>query len=435
MTAFLEQGLATSPLAEIERRVQERAKRLDVHEETTEGLRAILEDEVERWNVDFQRGLHTFPVADPETVADRALRNLAGYGPLTPLLDDDDVWEIMVNVPDAIFVKRHAGPSGYHDEVFHDDDHVIAHAHEAPRRAPSEPTASSTPPRACRTRSSTTARALHIVHGDIGRGGHVHGQHPQVHRRRLPLASTSSSSGTCSRAGWPRFLPACVRAAVSIVFAGAPGSGKTTLLSCCAAELDPALRVVIAEEVFEADVPLANVAQHADPTRPRRPTGRSTCAGSSPASCAWRPTWPSSARSAIARRCPLLLDAVVGRQGLHDDPRRLGPPGPHPAAVHLPALRAGRASAHVRAQPLVSEAIDIVVHTARTRDGVRATSVIAVEDLASGPDSPRFTVTEVFAPAVPGGPVRWTGELPERLERRFGEQGIAIRPLLAGGDR
>ena len=39
-----------------------------------------------------------------------------------------------------------------------------------------------------------------------------------------------------------------------------PGSGKTTLLSCCAAELDPSLRVVIAEEVFEADVPIANLA-------------------------------------------------------------------------------------------------------------------------------------------------------------------------------
>jgi pilus assembly protein CpaF len=45
------------------------------------------------------------------------------------------------------------------------------------------------------------------------------------------------------------------------VFAGQPGSGKTTLLSCTAAELDPALRVVVAEEVFEADVPVPNVAQ------------------------------------------------------------------------------------------------------------------------------------------------------------------------------
>ena len=53
---------------------------------------------------------------------------------------------------------------------------------------------------------------------------------------------------------------------------GRPGSGKTTLLSCCAAELDPSLRVVIAEEVFEADVPLPNVASMQ--TRPARPDRR-----------------------------------------------------------------------------------------------------------------------------------------------------------------
>src|SRR5213078_4037138 len=64
------------------------------------------------------------------------------------------------------------------------------------------------------------------------------------------------------------FLRACVRARLSMVFSGAPGSGKTTMLSCCAAELDPSLRVVIAEEVFEADVPLPNVASMQ--TRPAR---------------------------------------------------------------------------------------------------------------------------------------------------------------------
>jgi DNA-binding transcriptional ArsR family regulator len=56
------------------------------------------------------------------------------------------------------------------------------------------------------------------------------------------------------------FLRACVQARLSIVFAGHPGAGKTTLLSCTAAELDPALQVVVAEEVFEADIPLPNVA-------------------------------------------------------------------------------------------------------------------------------------------------------------------------------
>src|ERR687885_1439785 len=117
-----------SPLQEIERRVQVRAKEISLDMAGEGGrakLRALIEDEVRAWSADYQRGLRAFDLADPEVVAERAFRNIAGYGPLEPLLADDDVWEIMVNAPDQIFVKRHRGPSGYHDEVFHDDDHVM----------------------------------------------------------------------------------------------------------------------------------------------------------------------------------------------------------------------------------------------------------------------------------------------------------------------
>ena len=117
-----------SPLQEVERRVQFRAKEiaLDMADEKGRAeLRALIDDEVASWSADFQRGLRAFDLVDRELVAERAYRNLAGYGPLEPLLEDDDVWEIMLNAPDQIFVKRHRGPSGYHDEVFHDDEHVL----------------------------------------------------------------------------------------------------------------------------------------------------------------------------------------------------------------------------------------------------------------------------------------------------------------------
>jgi pilus assembly protein CpaF len=60
---------------------------------------------VARWREDHRRGLHDVDVLDPDGVADRAFRNLAGYGPLEPLLADPDVWEIMVNAPDAAFIQ------------------------------------------------------------------------------------------------------------------------------------------------------------------------------------------------------------------------------------------------------------------------------------------------------------------------------------------
>ncbi len=88
-----------SPLQEIERGVQARAKEISLEMGSDGGrakLRALIHDEVRAWSSDYQRGLRAYDLADPDVVAERAFRNLAGYGPLEPLLADDDVWEIMV---------------------------------------------------------------------------------------------------------------------------------------------------------------------------------------------------------------------------------------------------------------------------------------------------------------------------------------------------
>jgi len=68
-------------------------------------LRALIDDEVAAWSDDHKRGRRSFDLADPELVADRAYRNLVGYGPLEPLLADDDVWEIVVNSPNGVFIE------------------------------------------------------------------------------------------------------------------------------------------------------------------------------------------------------------------------------------------------------------------------------------------------------------------------------------------
>ena len=182
------------PLEEIERSVQERAK--DISLEMTGGgrdkLRALIADEVARWGLDHRRGLRPYDLSEPDLVAERAFRNLAGYGPLEPLLDDDDVWEVMVNGPDAIFVKRHRGRSGYHDEVFHDDEHVI----RTLTKILDDATGSHRkldPSEGLQDAQLDDGARLHIVHGDISRGG-------------VPSPSTcrSSSCGSGRPARSPR---------------------------------------------------------------------------------------------------------------------------------------------------------------------------------------------------------------------------------------
>jgi pilus assembly protein CpaF len=79
---------------------------------------------------------------------------------------------------------------------------------------------------------------------------------------------------------------------------------------------------------------------------------------------------------------------------------------------------------------LVSESIDVVVHCSRTPAGPRVTEVIALEDLAAGPEAAQFTVTQLFHRPAPGQPLVWSGNLPVRAERALTAAGFDQRALL-----
>ena len=97
-----------SPLQEIERSVQLRANALALDVDSPDGesrLLDLIHDAVVQWSDDHSRGHRPYELPDPDGVTERAFRNLARYGPLTELLADDDVWEIMVNAPDGTFTE------------------------------------------------------------------------------------------------------------------------------------------------------------------------------------------------------------------------------------------------------------------------------------------------------------------------------------------
>lgn len=79
----------TSPIELIERAVQDRAKATALDLAGPDGeahLRRLIDDEIGRWQDDHKRGTRTHALVDPAAVAERAFRNIARYGPLTPLL-------------------------------------------------------------------------------------------------------------------------------------------------------------------------------------------------------------------------------------------------------------------------------------------------------------------------------------------------------------
>jgi pilus assembly protein CpaF len=417
-----------SPLEEVERAVLDRAKGIALDMGSIDGnakLRALIEDEVAQWSIDHKRGLRSFDLSDPGTVVERAYRNLCGYGPLAPLLDDDDVWEVMINAPDEIFVKRHRGSSGYHDEVFHDDAHVVRtltkiidDASGAHRKLD--------PAEGLQDAQLDNGARLHIVHQDIARGGHV-----MVNIRKFTGVVFRNLDQLVDRdmldPPVATFLKAAVRAGSSVIFAGAPGSGKTTMLSCCAAELDPRLRVVTAEEVFEVDIPLPNVASMQ--TRAARPERsavdlRRLVAGF----LRMAPDVAIVGEVRDREALPLLLTLSSGVKGF--------------TTIHAGSARQALSRLRFICQlsdnelplsalnSLVTEAIDVVVHCARTPEGPRVTEVVTVEDLSASPDGTAFTVTEVFRREGIDAPLTWTGQIPQRLDRPFRDAGFELRSLL-----
>ncbi len=423
----------TPPLVEIERRVQARAKTIALDMSSGEGagqLRQLIDDEMDLWHGDFKRGLRPFDLPNAAVVAERAFRNLAGYGPLAPLLDDSDVWEIMINSPAEIFVKRHIGPSGYHDEVFHDDDHLVRVLTKVLDDA-SKSHRKLDPTEGLQDAQLDSGARLHIVHGDISRGGHV-----MVNIRKFTGVPFREISELVERdmLSLPvaEFLRACVRANLSIIFAGPPGSGKTTLLSCCAAELDPTLRVVVAEEVFECDVPLPNVAQmQTRPARPDRPAVdlRRLVAGF----LRMAPDVAIVGEVRDREALPLLLTLSSGVKGF--------------TTIHAGSARQALTRLRFICQlsdasnelpmsalnSLVSEAVDIVVHCTRGPQGPRVTEVVAVEDLAAGADATQFTTTEVFSRHGYDRPITWSGSFPSRALRAFQDAGIDLHELVQRG--
>jgi pilus assembly protein CpaF len=422
------------PLVEIERAVQARAKDIALDVAGVDGeaqLRALIDDELGRWEDEFRRGTRPFELANPHLVAERAFRNLARYGPLTPLLEDDDVWEIMINAPDQVFVKRHLGSSGYHHEVFHDNEHVVRTLTKVLDDA-SMSHRKLDPTEGLQDAQLDDGARLHIVHGDLSRGGNA-----MVNVRKFTGVPFRSLAELVDRDMLDRpaadFLRAAVRANVSVLFAGAPGSGKTTLLSCCAAELDPTLRVVVAEEVFEADVQLPNVASmQTRAARPDRPPVdlRKLVGGF----LRMAPDVAIVGEVRDREALPLLLTLSSGVKGF--------------TTIHAGSARQALTRLRFVAQladeganlplsalnTLVSEAIDVVVYCMRGEHGPRVTEIIAVEDLLAGPEATHFTVTDTFVRRGREQPLAWSGNVPVRLGRAFEIAGLDIGDHLHDGD-
>ena len=174
-----------------------------------------------------------------------------GWGPLTQLMSDPAVTDILVNGPSDVRVERSGTiePAGVR---FRDGEHLQRSVQRWLGRAGGRADASSP---IADVRLGDGSR-LHVVLPPVAPHG------PLVSIRRFPrslgLADlVAAGSMTSGEAAW---LRGAVTARRTIAIAGATGSGKTTLLSALLTEVPQNERVVTIEEVPEIAVAGGHIA-------------------------------------------------------------------------------------------------------------------------------------------------------------------------------
>ncbi|MGI6358028.1 MAG: CpaF family protein [Bacillota bacterium] len=180
---------------------------------------------------------------DKQRIAQELADEVMGFGPITPLLNDDEISEVMVNSPQRVYVERR-GKLELTGVTFRDNEHVLQMIEKivAPlgrRIDESSPMVDARLPDGSRVNAIIPPLAI--------RG-------PAVTIRKFSRDPFGIEDlvgfGTLS-AAMARFLQAAVVGRLNIIVSGGTGSGKTTTLNCLSGFIPPDERIVTIEDAAE----------------------------------------------------------------------------------------------------------------------------------------------------------------------------------------
>lgn len=347
-----------------------------------------------------------------ETVVEQLVDELAGLGPLEPLLRDERVTEIMVNGPERIYLER---------------DGVVE---RAPVRFRSAGQLEDVIQRIVAPVGRRIDPSLPFVDARLPDGSRIHAIIPPLaiggpfltvrkFQRRFLSPDELVDTGTCSRE-MMAFLGLAVRARCNLVISGGTGSGKTTTLNALSSFIDPRERVVTIEDAAELMLQREHVVSLE--ARPANMEGRGEV------------TIRMLLRNALRMRPDrIVIGEVRGREALdllqamntgHEGSlTTVHANSPEDALRRLAtmALMAAEDLPHQAVVEQLGATVELVVQQSRLANGMRRiTAVAAVETRGN-----RLAVRGLFAyrtgqGLAEGGFVRSTAPLPPRLREKLG---------------
>lgn len=167
-----------------------------------------------------------------------------GYGPITELLDDKDITEIMVNGKNEVYIELDGRVVKDDTVSFINDDHIIR-----------------TIQRLIQPLGRTIDTANPMVDARLADGSRLNAVIPPlslkgpvmtIRKFKEELANIDDFLRTGTLTPYmARFLEACVQAKLNIIICGGTGSGKTTLLNVLSSFIGHEERIITIEDAAE----------------------------------------------------------------------------------------------------------------------------------------------------------------------------------------
>jgi pilus assembly protein CpaF len=328
----------------------------------------------------------SIPLSRPEKhrLFEQIAAEILGFGPLQPLLEDEDVTEIMVNGAKNIYVER-AGKLSRVPVSFESDDHVmrIIDRIVAPlgrRVDESSPYVDARLPDGSRVNAVIPPISL------VGPTLTI-----RIFAKNPITVQQYIDYGTVSPEGM-QFMKACVESRLNVVISGGTGSGKTTLLNILSGFIPDGERIITIENAAELQLRQEHLVTLE--SRPPNIEGRGevTIQQLVINSLRMRPD-----RIVVGEvRDGAALDMLQAMNTGHDGSMTTAhsnSPRDSLARLETMVLMAGYDLPTRAIREQIASAVDLIVHIERMRDGTR--KVVNVSEVA-GMEGDVITLTDLF---------------------------------------
>jgi len=300
---------------------------------------------------------------------------IGGLGPLEPLLKDETVTEIMVNGPNYLYIER-AGKIVRVDSVFLSDEHVLRIIDRI--ITPLGRRIDKTSPRVdARLPDGSRVNAVIEPLSLIG---------PVITIRKFPARPITVDDMIRFGTATPEmfdFLKACVEARLNVFVSGGTGSGKTTTLNVLSSFIPEDERIVTVEDAAELQLRQAHVVKLESRPPNLEGSGEITIRDLLRNAMHMRPDRIVVGECRAGEALDMLQAMTTGNDGSLSTGHANTPPDML-RRLETMVLLTGYDLPLRAIREQIASAVDLIVHTARLKDGsrkiVNITEVYGMED-------------------------------------------------------